>query len=152
MRLTIISGGQTGVDQVALELAHQFGFPTGGTAPHGYRTDEGPNLALRDIYGLKESSFVGYRIRTASNVRDSDSTVWFGVASPGFGCTHSACLGIGRPFYENPTSLALLEILRCPPIRVLNVAGNRRRTHPDSAALARLVLTAVFQALCGEAR
>lgn len=148
--LTIISGGQTGVDQVALELAKAYGFPTGGTAPYGYRTDDGPMPGLlRDVYGLKESPFAGYRLRTHCNVHDSDSTVWFGELSPGFGCTSRACDLLKRPFHRNPTSQGLLEILRTSPIGVLNVAGNRIRTHPASTTLARLVLTDVFQVLRG---
>src|SRR5262249_6057013 len=37
----VISGGQTGVDQVALRAAKACGIPTGGWAPKGWRTEDG---------------------------------------------------------------------------------------------------------------
>ena len=45
----IISGGQTGADQIGLEVALSLGIPTGGTAPKGFITETGPNYKLRDI-------------------------------------------------------------------------------------------------------
>ena len=39
----IISGGQTGIDRMALELARELGLGTGGTAPKGYTTESGPD-------------------------------------------------------------------------------------------------------------
>lgn len=54
MLTKIISGGQTGADEGGLEGARLLGIPTGGTAPKGYRTENGPNLTLRDTYGLVE--------------------------------------------------------------------------------------------------
>jgi len=32
----VISGGQTGVDRMGLEVAKELGIPTGGTAPPNY--------------------------------------------------------------------------------------------------------------------
>jgi hypothetical protein len=36
----VISGGQTGVDRIALEVARECEVPTGGTAPRGFLTDD----------------------------------------------------------------------------------------------------------------
>lgn len=146
--LAIISGGQTGVDQTGLEIAHLFHVPTGGTAPLGYRTDEGPMPELlRDKYGLEESWSPGYRIRTMDNVRHSDFTVWFGEDSPGYRLTIGTCQIANRPHLINPTAERLLEILRLGHVQILNVAGNRRRTYPGSAVLAEAVLRHVFRDL-----
>jgi hypothetical protein len=38
----IISGGQTGVDRAALDVALELGLPCGGWCPRGRRADEGP--------------------------------------------------------------------------------------------------------------
>ena len=42
----IISGGQTGIDQLALEIAIELGIETGGTAPPNFMTEDGVNLEL----------------------------------------------------------------------------------------------------------
>lgn len=136
---TIISGGQTGVDQVALQVAYELGYRTGGTAPLYYRTDAGNNpQLLKDLYGLKESAFRGYRVRTIANVRDADATVWFGEHdSPGrrLTVTH-ATRRPGALFVSNPTAVILRNWLNAFDIRILNVAGHRLATHPEAAAYA----------------
>lgn len=138
----IISGGQSGVDQAALQVAWELGYQTGGTAPQGYRTDEGPCLRLRDLYGLKESWSPGYRVRTIQNVQDADQTVWFGVTdSPGAVLTIGTARRLGKPILINPSVESLQKILQTSyPVRILNVAGNRKRTHPEAAELAAATL------------
>lgn len=165
--LTIISGGQTGVDQIALQVARELGFPTGGTAPLGYRTDEGPNLALRDVYGLKESWSPGYRVRTIANICDADATIWFGdLTSPGGVLTCRTVeyrqarrreLYLDYPWFPNPTGEELIALLQLAipvtgaeapaRIRVLNVAGNRARTNPIAWKQAQVVLGLALRAL-----
>jgi hypothetical protein len=149
--LTVISGGQTGVDQAALAVAYNLGYPTGGTAPLGYKTDEGPMPELlRDKYGLTESPFPSYRIRTIDNVRAADFTVWFGVAtSPGGRLTIGTCQQLNKPHLINPTAERLLEVLQINRVRILNGAGNRKRTHPEAADQATLILGTVLAALRG---
>ena len=68
----IISGGQTGVDQAALDVAINFGIPHGGWIPKGRKTDAG---TLPDKYKLKEMSSSSYSERTEQNVIDSDATL-----------------------------------------------------------------------------
>ena len=65
----IISGGYTGIDQLGLEVVHALGIPTGGIAPKGYLTENGPNLLLRDRYGLTEHASAKYPPR--ANVEQS---------------------------------------------------------------------------------
>ena len=38
----IISGGQTGVDRAALDVALEHNFPCGGWCPKGRRAEDGP--------------------------------------------------------------------------------------------------------------
>lgn len=142
---TIISGGQTGVDQTALEVAQLHGYETGGTAPKGYRTDDGPAVWLKTKYGLKESSARAYSVRTFQNVRDAHATVWFGtIISSGYECTYRAVLVETRRrqyfWLVNPTAEDLRQWLEENPIGILNVAGNRRSTHPESMIKARPIL------------
>ncbi len=151
---TIISGGQTGVDQTALRIAALLGFQTGGTAPLGYRTDVGlrPDL-LRDVYHLQESWSPSYRVRTRDNALAADGTVWFGdISSPGGHLTSQVATAhrlvrVNYLWIVNPTADQLLAALDTFPITTLNVAGNRQRTHPSSAAVAENILTEVLTAI-----
>ena len=45
----IISGGQTGADYGALLAAHALGLETGGWAPKGWRTEDGPKPVTRQL-------------------------------------------------------------------------------------------------------
>jgi hypothetical protein len=38
----IVSGGQTGVDRAALDIARELGMPYGGFVPKGRWTEDGP--------------------------------------------------------------------------------------------------------------
>ena len=56
MRLEkVICGGQTGADQARLRAARAAGIPTGGFAPNGRLTEDGPAPGLAE-YGLTECS------------------------------------------------------------------------------------------------
>lgn len=60
----IWSGGQTGADAGALAGAQRAGTPTGGWAPAGWRTEEGPRPELGSRYGLREHASASYAVRT----------------------------------------------------------------------------------------
>src|SRR5262245_54833883 len=68
----IISGGQSGVDRAALDVALELGIPCGGWCPKGRRAEDGP---LPDRYPLDETQTSFYPERTRRNVRDSDGTL-----------------------------------------------------------------------------
>jgi hypothetical protein len=57
----IISGGQTGADQAALDVAIKLGIPYGGWIPKGRLTENGP---LDSKYKLKEMETTNYNKRT----------------------------------------------------------------------------------------
>lgn len=122
----IISGGQTGVDQIGLIVGRKLGLQTGGTAPKGFRTEDGPNPKLAE-YGLIESWSSDYPPRTEDNVRNSDATIWLGTNdSPGFKSTFGFIRKHSKLSISNPTYEIFMNFLRNNPhIRTLNVAGNR---------------------------
>jgi len=73
----IISGGQTGADRAALDVAIALGIPHGGSVPKGRQTEDGP---LPECYSMTELTEGGYDARTEANIRDADATL---IVSPG---------------------------------------------------------------------
>ena len=121
----IISGGQTGVDRIGLEVARELGFATGGTAPKGFRTENGPDPSLRD-FGLVEHESTNYEPRTIQNILDADGTVILGnVESAGSWFTRRQCVRLKKPYSVNPTVDQLVQFVHDHAIITLNVAGNR---------------------------
>lgn len=143
--MKVISGGQTGADQGALEAAVELGLLTGGTAPKGYLTEDGPNLTLRDAYGLTEHKSPSYAPRTRANVANSDGTVLYGkTTSPGCAMTIEFCEELNKPYIKNPTQTDLREWLQIHRIHTLNVAGNRESKNPGiQAGVKALLLSAL---------
>jgi hypothetical protein len=74
--MKIVSGGQTGADQAALEWALKNGIPVGGWCPKGRITEDG---TIPECFPLKETRSGSYPRRTEWNVRDSDATVIFTI-------------------------------------------------------------------------
>ena len=75
--MRIISGGQTGVDRAALDVAIERGVPWGGWCPKGGWAEdlpEPPGL-LAKYPQLKETPLPHPLQRTEWNVRDSDATL-----------------------------------------------------------------------------
>jgi hypothetical protein len=70
----LISGGQTGVDQAALRAAKACGIPTGGWAPKGWMTEDGPAPWLAE-FGLQEHASADYLDRTRAKVGDAGLTL-----------------------------------------------------------------------------
>lgn len=122
----VISGGQTGVDQMGLRVAKSLGIPTGGTAAKGWMTELGPYPSLATDYGLVECTKSGYPPRTEQNVKDADFTVLFGnSSSPGSQLTLQYIKQHNKPSIINPNSAELAHLLDNLNVQVLNVAGNR---------------------------
>jgi hypothetical protein len=135
MITTIISGGQTGADQAGVEVGVQLQLRTGGYAPNGWITKDGPNQkVLQERYKLREHKH-GYKERTYDNVRVSDGTIRCAVDfwSPGEICTLNAIKKYNKPYFDvylpNPASAEefVIWVIRYQ-IKVLNVAGNCQKT------------------------
>ena len=68
----LISGGQTGADRAALDVAIFLDIPHGGWCPKGRRAEDGP---IADRYRLTETESARYFTRTVMNIREADATV-----------------------------------------------------------------------------
>ncbi|HET9131137.1 MAG TPA: putative molybdenum carrier protein [Terriglobia bacterium] len=138
----IISGGQTGADQGGLYAARELGIPTGGVAPRGWQTEEGPQPDLLRGFGLRECSEPGYPARTRDNVFASDGTLLVGqYQSGGSALTHKIAMQAANPIFhlEFPPADQVPEYIRQSDprfeefrhwllrhrVRTMNVAGNR---------------------------
>ena len=77
----IISGGQTGVELAALDVAIRLGIAHGGWAPRGLRNEEGP---IPDTYDIGEVTALGFQRAMETNIIQSDGTllVTRGVKNP----------------------------------------------------------------------
>jgi len=130
----IISGGQTGVDRAALDVALELGVPCGGWCPSGGRAEDGK---LDPKYLLKETPSEDYTQRTEWNVRDSDGTLIlaFGAPSGGTAYTIECAKRYRKPFLvidmKNESSPELFsEWVHQHHIKKLNVAGPRESASP----------------------
>lgn len=147
----VISGGQTGADQAGLRAAVRCGIATGGYAPQGWLTLNGPQPLLLQRYGLVEYDVPGYGARTDANVKMADVTLRFAAnwTSPGELRTHAAIRRFGRPCFDvdypaftTPDTVA--EWLDRTRAEVLNVAGNSDRTAPGIGVYVEEFLVKVF--------
>jgi hypothetical protein len=68
----IITGGQTGADRAALDVAILLNIPHGGWVPKGRLAEDGP---IHTKYQLKEMPTDSHEERTEQNVIDSDGTL-----------------------------------------------------------------------------
>lgn len=128
----IVSGGQTGADQAALDAAIKLGIPHGGWIPKGRLTETG---TLPDKYKLTEMPDTSYASRTEQNVIDSNGTVIIshGPLSEGSEFTRQMAVKHQRPWLhidldQTPAfkSAALISSwIDKNNIEILNVAGPR---------------------------
>jgi hypothetical protein len=152
---TIISGGQTGVDRAALDVARERGLPYGGFIPKGRRTEDG---TLPDEYaGMTETESSIFTVRTRENVACADATLILARGPPDGGTLLAKLTAQAK---EKPLLvLDLLEVdpdeavqrtlawLRGLPAGSLNVAGPRESRQPGIHAEARALLEKVLGAL-----
>lgn len=145
----IISGGQTGVDRAALDVALELGIPCGGSCPRGRKAEDG---AIPARYPLQELLSGGYRSRTKQNVRDSDGTLILFRAqlAGGSAFTAEVVRKEGKPCYT--VNLAtpvdpreVMEWISQNHIRVLNVAGPRESHVPGIRAAAMTYLCKLLE-------
>jgi len=135
--MKIISGGQTGADQAALDAAIALKMPYGGWLPKGRKTETGP-LPLR--YRLCELHSARYRDRTEKNILTADGTLIFsfGPLTGGSALTEALAIRHGRPFLHidfevvgKIQATALVETwLHTRQIDIVNVAGPRASSEP----------------------
>jgi len=130
----IISGGQTGVDRAALDVALELGVPCGGWCPKERRAEDGP-IDLR--YPLRETTSRDYRVRTEKNVKEADGTLILtrGLARGGTALTIHLVEKHRKPHLVVDLSAETdpdraRDWIHHNRIRVLNIAGPREAEHP----------------------
>jgi Circularly permutated YpsA SLOG family len=134
----IISGGQTGVDRAALDVALKNGINCGGWCPTG-RLDEFGRIP--DRYPLKELEDGGFTERTLQNVKDSEGTViiYSRNLSGGTEQTVRFCAEQQRPHQlldaskisTEKAARSIAGLVRKHKIDNLNVAGPRQSEWPE---------------------
>ena len=130
----IVSGGQTGVDRAALDVALELGIPCGGWCPKGRHAEDG---VIPERYPLQETASSSYPLRTEMNVRDSDGTLilTWGPVTGGTARTLELAQKFRKPYLVvdlcrggNPASVK--EWGQNSKIKTLNVAGPRESKSP----------------------
>ena len=154
--LTIISGGQTGVDQGALEAALLQGVAAGGFCPENRRDEHGP-IPERYAVCLRPVAHGGNLARTILNVAQADGTVllYWQEIQGGTADTLRACLDYRKPFLlvdgsTTGQSAAVASVLAFTvrhSILILNVAGPRISDWAEGFGFTRDVMTQVLRRL-----
>ena len=152
--MKIISGGQTGVDRAALDLALKHGVDCGGWCPAG-RLDEFGRIP--DQYPVQELDAGGFSERTLQNVKDSDGTVIIYTGKLGGGTEQTVrfCQKLRRPYQlidaakisaEDAAKL-IADFVPDHEIDLLNVAGPRQSEWPEGYDYASRALEIFLDAL-----
>ncbi len=126
----IISGGQTGVDRAALDVAIDLNIPCGGWCPRGRLAEDG---VIDQKYQLQETASRKYPIRTEMNVLVSDATLILTRGKPdrGTGLTLRLAKLHNKPYWVinlDNNEIApdkLWAEMDFKSIKELNIAGPR---------------------------
>jgi predicted Rossmann fold nucleotide-binding protein DprA/Smf involved in DNA uptake len=148
----IVSGGQTGVDRGALDLAIELGLEHGGFCPQARRAEDG---VIPARYELVSTESTGYPQRTRLNVQHSDATlILTSERRPRGGTRMTAKFAHERgtpwlaadPTREEHVDKVASWLVKINP-SVLNVAGPRESKIPGISGRTRAFLRMVFERL-----
>jgi hypothetical protein len=130
---TIVSGGQTGADRAALDVAMAWGIAVAGWVPNGRMAEDGP-IPLR-YTGLRETLSADPAERTRLNVRDCDGSLILSHGALRGGSLLAAVTArqMGRPLlhvdlmrHDMAEAVAMIAgWIRTQRIRALGVGGPR---------------------------
>ena len=150
--LKIISGGQTGVDRAALDVAISRQLEHGGWCPKGRRAEDG---RIDDRYCLHETESANYTVRTRKNVETANGTliIYKQTLTGGSRLTRDIAEQLGKPvlLIDVTGEISVREIcewLVKHDIRTLNIAGPRASNEPEIYDGARELLEALLDAYC----
>ena len=155
----IISGGQTGVDQAALDAAMELNIDCGGWCPPVRLSENG---IIPSIYPLTEtpndksdqSPGIPRSLRTEWNVRDSDATL---ILMPsdiksdmGSEWTYQCAANYNKPCivldpFEDDIIPIIIKWLEENKISVLNIAGPSESKYPGIGSATYRILIRVFK-------
>ncbi len=148
--MMIISGGQTGADQAALDAAIALNIAHGGWVPKGRKTEVGP---LPSRYKLRELASARYRDRTEKNILTADGTLIFsfGPLLGGSALTEALAIRHNRPFLhidfeqseQEQATRIVQEWVEREQLAVLNVAGPRASSEPRIYSAVYTLLAAI---------
>lgn len=126
----IISGGQTGVDRAALDVALELNIPCGGWCPKDRKAEDG---RIDAKYPLQETASSAYSARTKQNVIDSDGTLILTWGKPKGGTLLTVELAkslskphLGVDMQQKPNVDDVIFWIQQNNIKILNVAGPRQ--------------------------
>ena len=145
----ILSGGQTGVDRAALDVALVLGIPCGGWCPRGRVAEDGP---IDSRYPLSETGGSDPEERTRLNVADADATL---ILAPqpltgGSALTLVCAEKLGKnllviePSMAVAARVAVAGWLAEHAPKILNVAGPRESEAPGIYRESRAFLTKLW--------
>ena len=130
--MKIISGGQTGVDRAALDVALKHRIKCGGWCPPGRTAEDGK---IPDRYPLKELRKGDNEARTKQNVRDADGTIviYFHELEGGTAYTIGCCIEERQPhrlidaakYSPEDAATLMVAFVVNHDIETLNIAGPR---------------------------
>ena len=144
--IEIVSGGQTGVDLAALEVAERLGLARGGWCPKGRANEDG---RIPERFPLRETETEDVAERTRRNVQESDGVLVLRSRQgedPGTSLAIETAIAEGKPVlrivrgeHADPAE-RLRSFLARYRIARLNVAGPRASQDAGAHAFATAVL------------
>jgi len=147
----ILSGGQTGVDRAALDVAIELGFSHGGWCPAGRDADGG---VIPEKYQLTETSEIDHTVRSEYNVRDADATMMLyrGKLHGGTAYAIEMAQHLAKPVIainlDQASSLEeAIDWIRANQVKILFVGGQRETTNSGIYFQSRVFLNSLFLAL-----
>jgi hypothetical protein len=133
----IISGGQTGADQAALDSAIKFNIKHGGWVPKGRKTEHG---ILSARYKMDEMKTANYPARTRQNIIDSDATLIIagGKLTGGSLLTKNLAKEMDKPYChidfilmdDFEAAMIAHSFIVDNEVEILNIAGPRISSDP----------------------
>lgn len=133
----IISGGQTGAERAALDVAVKFKIHHSGWVPKGRLAEDGP---ISNKYQLYEMPITSDSKKTEQNVLHADANLIISHGSLSGSCSYTkkVAMKYGLPWYHVNLSntsffqeaLLILKWIEKIKIKVLNVTGPRASQDP----------------------
>lgn len=148
----IISSGQTGAGQAALDVAIELGIQHGGWIPKGRRA---PNGKLSNRYNLQETRSIGYAQYIELNILDSDGTLLLTHRKATRGSAfiqqmskkhNRPCLRIDLNEINEAKAVQIISAwIEARKMKTLNVAGLRGDNDAENYEATKRILMTVFR-------